>query len=1242
MVAQMKIITSADIKQWARRVEAPAYFPSLMYRVIRASGSVLLDLDFPAGEGVGLGGWDGVVVAKGTHPHVPDGRSVWELSTRSDVRAKAQEDYEKRIDEVESATTTYLAVTANSSTAIKTWAVEKQADGRWRDVRGYDANRLASWIESLPAVARWFAGVIGKVPKDVVDLDGWWEQWSAASTPATTGALVLAGLDNQAQKIVEWATRDPSAISVSAATEDEAIAIAIEALRSNAATTKSAGAAWVVTSRDAWTQLVTSTEPLLLIPAFPGKTGVEAAVAHHHHVLVPLDIESPSATIEIRSRRRQPVRDALAAMGISGKQLDELANVGRLSLAAVRRRLATIPGVTQPRWSLASEAQGLIAPLLAGRWDDSNPSDRQVIEKLAGLPYDTVIATVRRWANEADPPLRIAGVHIRLVDRLDAWTLLHGHVGREHLERLADVVEAVLGELDLKYELPVDRQYAAAVYGKRLTYSGELREGLAEMIALLAATSSTHPATGPITGQALACAVVRLLLNRPPLWHTWASVSSLLPLMAEACPDEFESALDAALSDQDFVPGLFTDKESTFTASSPHTGLLWALEVLAWSPDHLGSSTQFLARLAESEPGGRLANRPIGSLVEIYKLWHPCTAASAEARKAELAAMSEAHPGIAWQVLSAILPQRMGIAHTTVTPRWRAWAVEPSSTSAEVWSGAGDAIELMLQLVDGDAKRWSMLIELLDDVPRPQFVNILNGLRSEEVGRMAEPERAEVWGKLRDLVNRHREFSDARWALPPDSVNEVASILDSWAPADPVLLHGWLFTDWPEIPGRRGGDWAKDEAEIRRQRQAGLKSVLVAGGLDSIVAFALQVASPWTVGAASVGILDQDDLHELLRRTLNSQSDQLQAIGRGALLVMKHDEPDSVRTLLEQEGWSSSARSDIFAALPFTPETWQALGGEALDVQRGYWQRVNIYQPLAEDVKNLSGAVSGLIEHDQGVKAVRIIAQRLEDAPPELIAAALLATATSTDPNPLAMQQIVLDIPRLLAKLVGADISQETVAQLEWAYLPLIHEPFNEPQALIGKLQREPAFFVQTLARIYRRRDAKAEADEAPTESQRAEASRGFDLLYHWKLPPGCSPDGSVDESELHKWIEEARNLAADAGRKEVADSHIGQVLAHMPCKADEVWPPAALGRILEAVHSPQIENGLAMGIGNKRGVVTKAVNEGGTQERELAGQFASAASRLSRYPRLSRILRRLARGYEDEGTREDHDAEVD
>lgn len=58
---------------------------------------------------------------------------------------------------------------------------------------------------------------------------------------------------------------------------------------------------------------------------------------------------------------------------------------------------------------------------------------------------------------------------------------------------------------------------------------------------------------------------------------------------------------------------IFQDKDP-FLSRSPHTGLLWALEALAWDPKYLSDSALTLAKLARVDPGGKLTNRPLNSL----------------------------------------------------------------------------------------------------------------------------------------------------------------------------------------------------------------------------------------------------------------------------------------------------------------------------------------------------------------------------------------------------------------------------------------------------------------------------------------------------------------------------------------------------------------------------------------------------------------------------------------------------
>ena len=91
--------------------------------------------EFATDEGVDLGGFDGLVCAKDATRWVPDGRSVWELSTRRDVGTKANEDYRNRVAAPSGGSmseTTYVAVSLRAWNKRRNWAAERTAEARCR------------------------------------------------------------------------------------------------------------------------------------------------------------------------------------------------------------------------------------------------------------------------------------------------------------------------------------------------------------------------------------------------------------------------------------------------------------------------------------------------------------------------------------------------------------------------------------------------------------------------------------------------------------------------------------------------------------------------------------------------------------------------------------------------------------------------------------------------------------------------------------------------------------------------------------------------------------------------------------------------------------------------------------------------------------------------------------------------------------------------------------------------------
>ena len=125
--------------------------------------------------------------------------------------------------------------------------------------------------------------------------------------------------------------------------------------------------------------------------------------------------------------------------------------------------------------------------------------------------------------------------------------------------------------------------------------------------------------------------------------------------------------------------------------------------------------------------------------------------------------------------------------------------------------------------------------------------------------------------------------------------------------------------------------------------------------------------------------------------------------------------------------------------------------------------------------------------------------------------------------------------------------------------------------------------------------------------------------------------------------MSQARELTHTNGRANVADHHIGQVLAHYPEGADGAWPHETLRELIEELGSEEIEKGIIIGIYNSRGVVSRSIGEGGAQEREISERYLEYSRKLcDNWPRTARLMKKVANRYELDARREDKRSELD
>jgi hypothetical protein len=136
--------------------------------------------------------------------------------------------------------------------------------------------------------------------------------------------------------------------------------------------------------------------------------------------------------------------------------------------------------------------------------------------------------------------------------------------------------------------------------------------------------------------------------------------------------------------------------------------------------------------------------------------------------------------------------------------------------------------------------------------------------------------------------------------------------------------------------------------------------------------------------------------------------------------------------------------------------------------------------------------------------------------------------------------------------------------------------------------------------------------------------------------------DGSVDPTALAEWVRVARLELADSGRADIGDEQIGQVLSASPEGADGIWPAEPVRDLIEAIGSTSMETGIHVGLVNSRGITSRGVYDGGTQERALATRYRDwSRQTASKWPRTSRVLRLLAESYERDARQHDIRAEL-
>ncbi|MDO9263004.1 MAG: hypothetical protein Q7U02_03495, partial [Desulfosalsimonadaceae bacterium] len=493
----------------------------------------------------------------------------------------------------------------------------------------------------------------------------------------------------------------------------------------------------------------------------------------------------------------------------------------------------TRPEPAKTDWSRHQHATDLALANLIGAWNEKNEADISILSKITTQNYLTWILKARELLHLSDSPFSFRNGLWKIPERANLWDLLGSRIFDQNLDAFKEIAVSVLTESDPSFELPTDERYAAGIRGKVLTHSQAIRKGLAEGLALIGSRSGALINCSQGKAEATAVLAIREIFTNAD-WVLWGSLNSLLPVLAEAAPDEFLAAVENALclSPCPFDE-LFSQEGDGITGGNYLTGLLWALEGLAWDEKYLVRVCVNLGELASHDPGGKRSNRPANSLSTILLPWLPQTIAPVEKRKVAVQTLSKEWPEIAWKLIISLLPNQRQMSMGSHKPSWRNtipkdW--EKGATHQEYWEQISFYAELAVSMANHDTAKLCELIDHFNHLPKPSFDKLIEVLSSEVISNLSEGERLPLWNRLTKLTFKHRRFSDAKWALNDELLSSIEAVAGKLAPSNPLHLYQHLFADRDFDLYEENGNWEEQRKKLDERRKKAVEEILNIGG----------------------------------------------------------------------------------------------------------------------------------------------------------------------------------------------------------------------------------------------------------------------------------------------------------------------------------------------------------------------------------------------------------------------------
>lgn len=876
--------------------------------------------------------------------------------------------------------------------------------------------------------------------------------------------------------------------------------------------------------------------------------------------------------------------------------------------------------------NLSSDNEKIIkAVTLFGGWDEENENDKDIISKFIGKPYEQWITVLRTMLKDKTNFLEFKNNKWIIQDRLANIKKYANDYYKDELEIFKKVVIEILSERNPKFDLSSDKRSMSNIYNKTLSYSNLLRKSVAETLPIITVNYKEFKKCIN-TALNLSLLVVREILKNDN-WEIWASLDELLPLLAEASPEEFLNQLeDKIRNTPSLIKQLFNENESYITTSNYSTGLYWSLELIAWEPRNLIETGMILTKLASFD------KESIKHIANIILPWYPQTKAPIENRIILVKNILKEYPIYGWDLLMYLMPGKISVASPSYKPKYINKIEEENEVlQSDYWEQISEYVKLAIENSKTNAEKICDLIDLIDDVPKNLFDKIYAKLSSKKIITLSEPRRFIIWDHLEDFIIWHKKFPKSKKSITTEINKSLQLLSESLKPKNITIYAKRYFRKdtWHLVDDRK--DYKIGEQQLYKI-QLDLADKILSLGLEECINFAKNIEDSYLFGICSAELNISKSLEEKIMNLLESKNLKLIDYAKGySYKAFKLKGFQWIETL-NINNWSMRKKLNFLLVLPHDKKTFELVKSQMGTNEINYWKNVDIR--IVNDIDDLNYAIEMLLNADRPEKSLWIICSNLykDDDCNYNKDIAIKCLKSMLKHQERLSNMDAHHITQIIQSLQKSEISQEELSNIEWSYLSLLNGENARPITIEKMLSENPKVYNDILCLAYKPHSMKVN----PKKVNENIATNAYRLLNQWELVPGLV-DGIIDKEKLNNWYKQMVAICSESDRLEVGLSNFGKVLYHSPKDKDGFWIDKNVAEILNDDNADTIRQGFHTEAFNSSGVIN--YDPEGTVFENLSKEYEEKANLADKegFYRLAKEMRNLADTYkyEAEHTRE-------